>query len=250
MLQAKLRIIIITSNDHPEPHPGSSLRCRAAGGDWRHWPPWRGAALLAGGCSSSLALGSTGRERHDHRGRRGERVRGRHPAGRREVRPGQRDHEQPEHGPAHVRGERLDRPPGQRGPARGAERPGLRHVHGHDREGRPRLRRATTIVVQKLLGLPDSTPNPHLWYEPATMPAVASAIAADLAAIQPAHAAYFKANATAFTSSLGRVDQRDRGVQAALPGHAGGHHRTGGGLPAAGASAPTTRRPGPSRPTS
>jgi zinc/manganese transport system substrate-binding protein len=29
------------------------------------------------------------------------------------------------------------------------------------------------IDVQKLLGLPDSTPNPHLWYEPATMPAVA-----------------------------------------------------------------------------
>ena len=23
-----------------------------------------------------------------------------------------------------------------------------------------------TIVVQKLLGLPDSTPNPHLWYKP------------------------------------------------------------------------------------
>jgi zinc/manganese transport system substrate-binding protein len=58
------------------------------------------------------------------------------------------------------------------------------------------------IVVQKLLGLPDSTPNPHLWYDPATMPKVASAIAADLAAIQPAHAAYFKANAAAFIKSL------------------------------------------------
>jgi zinc/manganese transport system substrate-binding protein len=58
------------------------------------------------------------------------------------------------------------------------------------------------IVVQKLLGLPDSTPNPHLWYKPSTMPEVASAIAAALAAIQPAHASYFKANATAFTASL------------------------------------------------
>src|SRR6476661_8465225 len=48
-----------------------------------------------------------------------------------------------------------------------------------------------TIVVQKLLGLPDSTPNPHLWYDPATMPKVADAIAANLAAIQPSHAAYF-----------------------------------------------------------
>ena len=59
------------------------------------------------------------------------------------------------------------------------------------------------INVQKLRGLPDSTPNPHLWYDPATMPAVANAVASDLAAIQPAHAAYFKANARTFVSSLG-----------------------------------------------
>ena len=58
------------------------------------------------------------------------------------------------------------------------------------------------IAVQDLLGLPDSTPNPHLWYRPGTMPAVADAIAADLAAIQPAHAAYFKARAAAFDRSL------------------------------------------------
>jgi zinc/manganese transport system substrate-binding protein len=58
------------------------------------------------------------------------------------------------------------------------------------------------VVVQDLLGLPDSTPNPHLWYKPGTMPAVANAIAADLAALQPVHASYFKANASAFISSL------------------------------------------------
>ena len=58
------------------------------------------------------------------------------------------------------------------------------------------------VVVQKLLGLPDSTPNPHLWYKPGTMPAVANAIAADLAALQPAHASYFKARAAAFSASL------------------------------------------------
>jgi len=58
------------------------------------------------------------------------------------------------------------------------------------------------IDVQRLLGLPDSTPNPHLWYKPSTMPAVAGAIAAGLASIQPAHASYFRARAAAFTSSL------------------------------------------------
>jgi len=58
------------------------------------------------------------------------------------------------------------------------------------------------IDVQQLLGLPDSTPNPHLWYNPTTMPKVATAIANDLAAIQPAHASYFKAKAATFTQSL------------------------------------------------
>ena len=58
------------------------------------------------------------------------------------------------------------------------------------------------IVVQDVLGLPASTPNPHLWYKPGTMPAVANAIAADLAPLQPAHASYFKANAAAFIGSL------------------------------------------------
>jgi zinc/manganese transport system substrate-binding protein len=58
------------------------------------------------------------------------------------------------------------------------------------------------IVVQDVLGLPTDTPNPHLWYKPSTMPAVANAIAADLAGIAPAHASYFKANAAAFIASL------------------------------------------------
>ena len=58
------------------------------------------------------------------------------------------------------------------------------------------------INVQQLLGLPNSTPNPHLWYKPTTMPAVANAIATDLAQIDPAHASYYKANAAAFSASL------------------------------------------------
>lgn len=58
------------------------------------------------------------------------------------------------------------------------------------------------VIAQALLGLPDSTPNPHLWYDPATMPKVADALAADYAALQPAHAAYFHANAVTFIGSL------------------------------------------------
>ncbi len=58
------------------------------------------------------------------------------------------------------------------------------------------------IDVQKLLGLPDSTPNPHLWYAPRTMPAVAAALVKDLSAIEPTHAGYFAANAKRFEASL------------------------------------------------
>ena len=58
------------------------------------------------------------------------------------------------------------------------------------------------INVQHLLGLPDSTPNPHLWYEPTTMPKVANALAADFAALQPANASFFRTNAVAFIASL------------------------------------------------
>ena len=58
------------------------------------------------------------------------------------------------------------------------------------------------IDVQKLLGLPDATRNPHLWYEPATMPLLAAALVKDLAALEPAHKAYFAANASRFNAAL------------------------------------------------
>ncbi len=74
------------------------------------------------------------------------------------------------------------------------------------------------VDVQQLLGLPDSTPNPHLWYNPTTMPKVATAIANDLAAIQPAHASYFKANAAMFTQSLSAWTQAIAAFKAAHPG--------------------------------
>jgi zinc/manganese transport system substrate-binding protein len=60
----------------------------------------------------------------------------------------------------------------------------------------------TVIDVQQLLGLPDSTPNPHLWYKPTTMPLVVKAIVSALSKIQPEHASYFAANAARFDRSL------------------------------------------------
>jgi zinc/manganese transport system substrate-binding protein len=74
------------------------------------------------------------------------------------------------------------------------------------------------IDVQSLLRLPDSTPNPHLWYSPATMPAVAQAIASDLSALRPAHAGYFEASLHAFDNSLKPWLQAIARFKAAYPG--------------------------------
>ena len=76
------------------------------------------------------------------------------------------------------------------------------------------------IVVQDLLALPDSTPNPHLWYRPGTMSAVANAVAAGLAAIQPAHAGYFQAHAAAFDRSLTAWTSAITAVKNEYPGTA------------------------------
>ncbi|WP_082509676.1 metal ABC transporter solute-binding protein, Zn/Mn family [Microbacterium sp. Leaf179] len=58
------------------------------------------------------------------------------------------------------------------------------------------------IDAQEVLGVPDDTENPHLWYNPATMPAVAQQIEKDLAALDPSHESDFKANLDTFNESL------------------------------------------------
>jgi len=74
------------------------------------------------------------------------------------------------------------------------------------------------IDVQKTLGLPDSTPNPHLWYDPGTMPAVAEVISRDLSALDPAHASYFRANLVRFDRSLKPWLQAIASFKASHPG--------------------------------
>src|ERR1700761_5947513 len=48
----------------------------------------------------------------------------------------------------------------------------------------------TTIVAAELVGK-KSGDNPHLWYDPSTMPAVARAVSAALASADPAHKAAY-----------------------------------------------------------
>jgi zinc/manganese transport system substrate-binding protein len=58
------------------------------------------------------------------------------------------------------------------------------------------------IEVQHLLGLPDNTPNPHLWYRPTTMPKVVAALVSDFSRMNPAQASFFKSRASVFDASL------------------------------------------------
>lgn len=58
------------------------------------------------------------------------------------------------------------------------------------------------IDVGKLLRLPASTRNPHLWYAPSTMPAVAAAVGRALIRLDPGRAARFRHNVAVFDATL------------------------------------------------
>ncbi len=62
------------------------------------------------------------------------------------------------------------------------------------------------INVQKALGLTLSTKNPHLWYDPTTMPAVAKLVTRDLSYLAPKHSSYFAGRLKKFLTSMQSVD--------------------------------------------
>ncbi len=64
-----------------------------------------------------------------------------------------------------------------------------------------------TIVVADLLHKPAGA-NPHLWYDPAAMPALARVLAQRLAAIDPPHQAYFQRRLQALLHSLAPLQAR------------------------------------------
>ncbi len=68
-------------------------------------------------------------------------------------------------------------------------------------------RERTAIVAADLVGK-KAGDNPHLWYDPATMPAVARAIAAALMTANPAHTANYQARLATFLSSLKPIDDK------------------------------------------
>ncbi|NKJ47935.1 cation ABC transporter substrate-binding protein [Burkholderia sp. SG-MS1] len=65
----------------------------------------------------------------------------------------------------------------------------------------------TTIVAAGLTGR-KSGDNPHLWYDPATMPKVARAVSDALVAADPAHKSAYDANLAKFLASLKPIDAK------------------------------------------
>src|SRR5215469_805905 len=64
-----------------------------------------------------------------------------------------------------------------------------------------------TIEVARLVGK-KAGDNPHLWYDPPTMPVVAKALAAQLAKLDPNHRADYESRRDAFVASLRPIDDR------------------------------------------
>ncbi|MFC0398380.1 metal ABC transporter solute-binding protein [Paraburkholderia rhizosphaerae] len=75
----------------------------------------------------------------------------------------------------------------------------------------------TVIVVADLVGK-KSGDNPHLWYDPATMPAVARAVSAALTAADPAHKNAYDANLARFIESLKPIDAKVAALHARYAG--------------------------------
>jgi zinc/manganese transport system substrate-binding protein len=75
----------------------------------------------------------------------------------------------------------------------------------------------TAIVAASLTGRKEGD-NPHLWYDPATLPAVAKALSGELAKRDPANAADYKTNLAKFTASMAKIGKEIANVRKAYGG--------------------------------
>ena len=75
----------------------------------------------------------------------------------------------------------------------------------------------TTIIAADLIGK-KSGDNPHLWYNPATLPAIAKALTADLSKRDPGNATHYEANLKKFQSSLEGIDKEIADVKKTYAG--------------------------------
>ena len=82
---------------------------------------------------------------------------------------------------------------------------------------RPGQPARTVLVVADLIGR-HSGDNPHLWYDPITMPAYARALSAELARRDPADAAYFESRLDQVLAAIAPVAARAQAMKARYAG--------------------------------
>jgi zinc/manganese transport system substrate-binding protein len=75
-----------------------------------------------------------------------------------------------------------------------------------------------TVIVAAEIVNRKAGDNPHLWYNPTTMPAVASALAAALAAADPAHKDDYAARLETFVASLEPLNEKIAAIRGKFAG--------------------------------
>lgn len=80
----------------------------------------------------------------------------------------------------------------------------------------PRAKRVVIVAADRMGAKPGD--NPHIWYDPETMPAVAKAVAADLERIDSAHATDYAKRLERFLRSMKPIDRK---IAAIREKHAG-----------------------------
>jgi zinc/manganese transport system substrate-binding protein len=74
------------------------------------------------------------------------------------------------------------------------------------------------VIVAAALVHKKAGDNPHLWYDPATMPAVAQAIATELSNADPAHKSGYTARLATFLASLKPINEKIAALRAKFAG--------------------------------
>ncbi|MCG5072909.1 metal ABC transporter solute-binding protein [Paraburkholderia tagetis] len=86
-----------------------------------------------------------------------------------------------------------------------------------DGSGGSGSRQRAIVVAANLVGKKPGD-NPHLWYDPRTMPAVARAVSAALGTADPAHKSVYDANLATFLGSLKPLDDKVAALRAQYKG--------------------------------
>ena len=181
------------------------------------------AATLAGCGRGERRRRPAGRDR---RGGGRERVRERDRADRRPLREGERGGEQPEHRPAHR--SRRARAWRRRSPRRAwwyRTAPATTRTWKRSSRAR-RAPRARSSTSRSCSGCRTRFPTRTSGTGRQTMPAVAGAIARDLATLEPAHAGNFRTRAERFEASLAPWTQALAALRRELSGGAGRGHES------------------------